>query len=65
MKDLLAGIGELVKLTYPETEIKNRLVSNCCKAYAKNHEEIINDVCSKCGEHCDYIKESEIEKWKP
>lgn len=59
MSNLKITICEITKLTYPEIELKERLVSDCCKAYPKSEEEIISDICPKCGEHCEFIKERE------
>jgi predicted RNA-binding protein associated with RNAse of E/G family len=33
-------------------------ISNCCGAEIKNLDY---DICTKCGEHCDFIDEDELE----
>jgi len=59
--------NQIVKITkefYPEIKVEDRYVSNCCGAYPLSNGDCDTmdcGICPDCGEHCDYIKESESE----
>lgn len=69
MSDLMKQITEIAyRGILPDDVVnkmvKDRYVSNCCGAYPLSNGDVDTmeyGICPDCGEHCDYITESEAE----
>ena len=70
MSDLMKQIAEIAyRGILPDAVVdrmvaKDRYVSNCCNAYPSGNgdcDTMDYGICPDCGEHCEYILESEAE----